>query len=68
MSGVGREGHGRVTARPKDLCSYCLCDEVKKNVYCQHEHTNHVSIEQWLLCYSRLMLIQITVIDKGLVD
>ncbi|XP_045128035.1 uncharacterized protein LOC123514290 isoform X2 [Portunus trituberculatus] len=47
--GAGREGHGRVTTRPNDLCSYCLCDAVKKNVYCQHEHTNHETIHELLL-------------------
>lgn len=46
---AGREGHGRVTVRPKDLCSYCLCDAEKKNVYCKHEHTNHKMIHELLL-------------------
>ncbi|KAG0697767.1 hypothetical protein GWK47_026234 [Chionoecetes opilio] len=38
-----RGGHGRViTTHKDDLCSFCLCDLLKKNVYCKHKHTNSV--------------------------
>lgn len=46
-TGGGRDG--RVTTPSKDLCSNCLCDTTKENVFCKHDHVDHNGIHHLTL-------------------